>query len=120
MSLEVNLYYANWCSHCQRFKPEWELIKTKLDEHGISHNEYEDSVNKNAIEEAEVAGFPTIRIVKDNAAHEYTGARTAADLLSYLNITPTQQGGGSTSYHDKYLKYKAKYLHLKKLADEQS
>lgn len=121
MTIEVNLYYANWCGHCQKFKPEWEALKTKLDDLGITHNEYEDGQNKDEINAAKVKGFPTIRIKTDEDLIEYNGPRTAPDILNFMGISPAgnkSQTGGSSEYKGKYMKYKAKYLTLKKWMDE--
>jgi thiol-disulfide isomerase/thioredoxin len=122
---EVNLYYAEWCGHCKNFKPEWENLKTALDDLGISHNEYEEGSNKNAIEEAKVEGFPTIRIKVDKDEFDYSGPRTAPAILDFIGVVPEkmnskQTGGGdkASPYEARYLKYKAKYLSLKKWADE--
>jgi len=120
MTVEVNLYYADWCGHCQRFKPEWEVLKTKLDDLGISHAEYEDSRNKDQISEAKIQAFPTIRVKTGTDEIEYNGPRTAGEILNFIGVVPeekkNQQGGGSP-YKQKYMKYKAKYLSLKKWMD---
>ena len=29
--VKVILYYAEWCGHCQRFKPEWAKLKEELE-----------------------------------------------------------------------------------------
>ena len=54
---------------------------------------------------------------------DYSGPRTAPDILNFIGIVPeeaAQSGGeGEESYKANYLKYKAKYLSLKKWADEQ-
>lgn len=123
MTVEVNLYYAEWCGHCQKFKPEWENLKATLDDLGVSHNEYEDDTNKEEIKNAQVDGFPTIRIKVDKDEFDYSGPRTAPAILDYIGIIPDKvdQSGGSTNkspYEARYLKYKAKYLSLKKWADE--
>ena len=125
MTVEVNLYYAEWCGHCKNFKPEWENLKAALDDLGVSHNEYEDDMNKEEIKAAQVEGFPTIRIKVDKNEFDYSGPRTAPAILDYIGIVPEkmsqkQSGGGNkkSEYEARYLKYKAKYLSLKKWADE--
>ena len=44
-SVKVELYYANWCGHCNRFKPEWEKVKKEISEkYGGSCSEYEERI----------------------------------------------------------------------------
>lgn len=112
---EVKLYYANWCGHCTRFKPEWEAIKTKLQEHGIKHSEYEHGKDAEEVERANVKGFPTIRIAMNgNPEEDYTGERTADAILSAVGLLPQTGGSDEDPYKAKYLKYKEKYLALKR------
>ena len=119
MPTEVTLYYADWCEHCKKFKPEWDALKTTLDQLNIDHHEYEDAKDQQIISEDSVQGFPTIRIKKENDEYEYIGPRTASDLLQELGVQP--QVGGATGelvdFHEKYLKYKDKYASLKKWMD---
>lgn len=117
MPTKVSLYYANWCGHCNTFKPEWEALKNTLDQLNIEHDEFEESQNKKEVAEASIKGFPTIRISKDNSVYEYRGPRTAPDILYELGVQP-QVGGGfnpNVDWKTKYLKYKNKYLDLKHL-----
>lgn len=116
----VELYYAEWCKHCNDFKPEWEKIKKELDKLGIEHKEYEDGKNPDEIAAADVQGYPTIKITKD-IIYEYNGPRTFDDVLKEVKSvkspdskTVVQAGGAkSKNYFMKYKKYKAKYLSLK-------
>jgi thiol-disulfide isomerase/thioredoxin len=119
--MEVELYYANWCGHCKTFKPEWEVLKTKLNELGIRHNEFEESLNKQDVEKANISAFPTIRVKANGEQIEYNGRRSAADILNFLGVLPSnlnkKQTGGAASvdpFKQKYYKYKGKYLSLKK------
>jgi len=122
---EVILFHADWCGHCQAFKPQWEALKPILDQAGIKHSEYEDKKNKDKIKEAKIEGYPTIRIKKDNEEYEYMGPRSAIDILASLGVEPKVgqvpqtggailDGGKSSAYTRKYQKYKSKYLSLKK------
>lgn len=114
MPTELKYYYANWCGYCRNFKPEWEALKPILDKLKIKYSEYEESSSKNEIEKANIKGYPTIHIVKDNETNVYVGERTAGAILNELGVTPQMGGGLNIDYEKKYLKYKVKYYKLKK------
>jgi len=109
---KIELYYANWCGHCVKFKPTWDKLKVELDKHNISYNDYEDST-MNSQQKGSITGYPTIKITVDNIEKEYSGPRNVSNILSALEVSGTQSGGNSNYYH-KYLKYKRKYIALQK------
>ena len=129
---QISLYYANWCGHCQRFKPTWDQLKNKLGDK-VVFNDYEDGSNKEEIQQANIKGFPTIKITKNGNTYDYNGQRTIEALTTEL-FSNEQSGGGTlcnacdngicklhggydsedeNMYKLKYLKYKAKYMKLK-------
>jgi thiol-disulfide isomerase/thioredoxin len=87
------MFYANWCGHCQRTKPEFQKLKdsykgsvkilmidAELDEH------------KELVQSQNIKGFPTIRYYPsglDSSYSEYDGERQSESFLSYLQ---TQSG----------------------------
>lgn len=98
VSVEGTLFYANWCGHCIKFKPEWDKLKQKVHEMGgkfgenkITINEYEDSkVPKDIakIEGKDIRGYPTVKITVTlngkKTEYEYEGKRNMNDLLNHL------------------------------------
>ena len=99
---EITLYYAEWCGHCQQFKPTWEALKPMFDKHNIKHAEYEDNTNSDMITKAGIEGFPTIRIKKQGQEYDYSGQRTPDAILHEL-ITNLKGGGNSRRYKINYL-----------------
>lgn len=95
MSRNINaiLYYANWCGHCQRFKPEWERFTEKV------NNEFAGNVTVKSIEDSEISGglpvvdghqirgYPTVvfDVKSDNNSKqfEYNGKRNADALMEF-------------------------------------
>ena len=56
--------------------------------------------------------FPTIKVFNNGESEEYNGRRDKESIIDFLkNIN---QNGGSIDYYQKYIKYKNKYIELKK------
>ncbi len=135
--IKVELYYAEWCGHCQRFKPEWAKLKGELEKKGMKWAEYESEKDGQKMEEENIKGFPTIVIIMNGKKNEYDGQRTAVDIMSFVNGNGQNQDGkfkqcggtrqkktmrkgiktntkkSDSDYQLKYLKYKAKYMKIK-------
>lgn len=88
------MYYAEWCGHCKRAKPEFEQLiqkykgKVKIIAINAEADEYKDLVASQNIK-----GFPTIRYHTsglNSKYDEYNGNRTYSDFVEYLgNVTGT-------------------------------
>ena len=90
---KVTLYHADWCGHCKNFMPTWNALKKIFDQNNVKYDEYESDKNIEEIKNANVNGFPTIRISKNNKEYDYNGSRSPDDLLN--EILPNLQKGGS-------------------------
>ena len=83
-------FKANWCGHCNRFKPVWDEFvsecqqkneQTKLLELDIDNEE-----SKPLMEKHNVRGFPHVVLVEDNREDVvFTKDRTKEDLLAFLD-----------------------------------
>ena len=83
-------FKANWCGHCNRFKPVWDEFvsecqqkneQTKLLELDIDN---EDS--KPLMEKHNVRGFPHVVLIEDDHADiVFTKNRTKEDLHAFLD-----------------------------------
>lgn len=93
-SPKVELFYAEWCGHCQHFKPEWEKLKKMSKQNGIQCIEYESEKDAQKMEEENIEGFPTIRISMGGEKQEYNGERTAAAILMAIKEGSTSQNAG--------------------------
>ena len=136
---KVELYYAEWCHHCEVFLSEWDnVLVPMLQKEGITAIKYEEKKDSQKIEDENIQGYPTIKITKNGTTTEYNGPRKAELILDFIkngNLTKIQGGkfdqcGGSLNknfsyrkkkidnnddelYKIKYLKYKAKYMKLR-------
>lgn len=120
------LYCANWCHHCKKLIVEWEEVVSKVNElnktgkYDITLKKLEEGEMTEA-EKHSVDGFPTIKITKNGKTYDYTGKRTAKDILEELTkkdqsiATQTGGSGSKNGFFSKYSYYKQKYLQLKKI-----
>jgi thiol-disulfide isomerase/thioredoxin len=89
--LSLNLFKADWCGHCQNFKPVWEELKKNkiIDNKPIEYIEYNDK-DKAKWEKTNtgINGYPTI-ILKvgqkvGTKVIEYNGPRTVDDIIKFI------------------------------------
>jgi hypothetical protein len=103
------------------------IVKTLGKKTAVS---YEADQNPREIEKANVMGFPTIKISKNGNTYDYKGSRTYDAIIHEMNSnSKLKMSGGAKKQKKsskkkkneldgdlselKYLKYKAKYMHLK-------
>ena len=78
----IMLFYADWCGHCQNFKPIWEDIKnTNLN---INFKQFNEGVDVDEIKKYGIEGFPTIILETDNGLHRFEESRTKSNLIKFI------------------------------------
>jgi thiol-disulfide isomerase/thioredoxin len=93
-SPEFVMYYAEWCGHCKRAKPEFtKLMESYNGPIKLSMIDCEE--NKEIAEKQQIKGFPTIRYYPNGANlkeqeyisnyQEYSGGRTHFDFNQHLD-----------------------------------
>ena len=92
---KVTLYYADWCGHCNDFKPVWGELKKVFDKNDIKYEEYEDSKDEDIIGANNVSAYPTIHIENGPVKYEYKGGRDADSILR--EVVDLEQMGGSNN-----------------------
>ena len=93
----VVLIHAKWCGHCQRLEPEWNSMKSALDNNVNQHIIFEEIesadldtklplVSKTYLggKPLEYRGFPTIGSIRNGKFEMYGGGRTAPELLEWV------------------------------------
>jgi protein disulfide-isomerase A1 len=83
---QIYLFKAEWCGHCNRFKPEWK----KLQNNKNLQSKYEfitvdSNKDPTIVNEWKIDGFPTIMIKKGTDAVEYQGKNNADAIIEFLN-----------------------------------
>lgn len=83
------MYYAEWCGHCKRAKPEFQKLMESY--HGpvkLMMVDCEAPENAELVKSQDIKGFPTIRYYPsglNEKYEEYSGARTFPDFSEYVN-----------------------------------
>jgi thiol-disulfide isomerase/thioredoxin len=130
---KVILYHADWCGHCQTFKPEWQKFKQIITTNNLPITVMDFEQKKiPPTQMANITGFPTIIIHRGGKQEEYKDERTSDGLLRACQ--QIQKGGNysqqirvnrvssnnskfstelNLKYKRKYLKYKSKYINIK-------
>tara|TARA_B110001469_G_scaffold127594_1_gene149156 strand:+ start:4100 stop:4669 length:570 start_codon:yes stop_codon:yes gene_type:complete len=83
----VMVYTMKNCPHCVNLKPKWDMVKTQMNNDVAFNNVLSADIDSSAtplLTMPPVAGFPTIRILKEGKLHEYNGNREVDPILSYL------------------------------------
>jgi thiol-disulfide isomerase/thioredoxin len=91
---ELLFFFANWCPHCVKAKPEWE--SALADSNGKTINGYavkfkeidctsETSESEKMIDKYKVEGYPTIKLIKDGQVIEYDAKVTKSTIEEFLN-----------------------------------
>ena len=89
LNKELVLFSMKGCSHCEKLKPVWKLLKNNLGENQfIEIKEIVMQKRPDLIKKYNVATFPTILYLRDGKkVQEYKGDRTYKDLLRFTNYS---------------------------------
>jgi protein disulfide-isomerase A6 len=84
----LKLFYADWCGHCQRFKPVFDgELSDAVKKEGIPCTLEKIDCDKNSdmAKKYNIKGFPTLIFENEkNDVVEYQGERTADAIVKFL------------------------------------
>lgn len=94
----VVLYYADWCPHCVKFKPEFfsaasQANSAGLDAAFVSVNVDKQTAGSDCMTYKGVSGFPTVLLERDGTSPPfaaYNGSRNANDLIAWVKASLPQ------------------------------
>ena len=91
---ELLFFYADWCPHCKTAKPIWNDLKSEYQNKTINGyhvifteiNCSEESAEvEKLMNQYNVEGYPTIKLLKDGQIIEYDAKPSKATLTQFLN-----------------------------------
>ncbi|KAK9702113.1 Thioredoxin [Popillia japonica] len=95
------MFYAPWCGHCQKLKPEFEKAAKELADNDPPVTLIKvdcTAAGKSTCSEHEVDGYPLLKIFRNGEAGQtYSNARKAEDIINYMKL---QVGKSYTEFVD--------------------
>jgi thiol-disulfide isomerase/thioredoxin len=91
---ELLFFYANWCPHCKSAKPIWDNLKAEYENktingYKVTFTEIDCSEETTEVDKMmnqyNVEGYPTIKLLKDGQVIEYDAKPSQATLEQFLN-----------------------------------
>ncbi|CAE7827491.1 PDIL5-4 [Symbiodinium sp. CCMP2592] len=112
-------FFAGWCSHCQKFAPEWDQIAEKVhgkgdapgmkfpDKDGIERPIRLIKLNcvdfKETCVEKGIDAYPTLRLYKaDGSFTVYDGRRGEAEIVRWLERMAKMRSYGWGKHHETF------------------
>ena len=78
------MFYAPWCGHCKKFKPELEKAAAVLRKENLIVAKVDATVEKKLAEKYKVRGYPTVKFFKKGVATDYTAGRKEQDVINWM------------------------------------
>ena len=92
-SANLYFFYTDWCGFSKKAMPEWEALEEKLKESPVIGGTRVTPVRVNGDRDRalttlyQIEGYPTIKLETSSGLTDYSGKRTAGDILAFLQET---------------------------------
>lgn len=80
--VEMQLFYADWCHHCTRLKPDWEKAAAG-GKHVAVWTKIDCTNNRELARTYKIQSFPTIHRVFGNTRREFRAERTPEQMIQF-------------------------------------
>ena len=80
-----DLFSAPWCGHSRAMAPEWEKFAAANPNRSMK---IDCTASMDVCKEAEIMGFPTMKLIKGDASETYGGPRTKDAITAWLKERP--------------------------------
>jgi len=77
-------FYAPWCGHCKHLAPTYEQLATQL-KGKVNVAKIDCTIERELGNRFGIRGYPTIKYLREGKLYEYTGDRTVANFISFVN-----------------------------------
>lgn len=84
---QLVLFYANWCGHCKKMKPDWDSASQEVGNEKMIKVDVGEgtSEQKKMMEKYDVQGFPTILVFENGEYVSKHEERTKKSFLDFFN-----------------------------------
>ena len=86
---DIMLFYADWCPHCTKAKPEWNKVKDKfngktVNGYTLMFSEYNDK-DKDKMSKYSISSFPTIKLSKNGNIYNFDAKPSESTINQFIS-----------------------------------
>lgn len=84
---QLVLFYANWCGHCKKMKPDWDSASQEVGNEKMMKVDVGEGTpeQKKMMEKYDVQGFPTILVFENGEYVSKHEERSKKSFLDFFN-----------------------------------
>lgn len=79
------LFYAPWCGHCKKFKPEYEKAAASLRKENLILAKVDATAEKVLAGRFKIRGYPTVKFFVKGEPIDYNAGRTEKEVINWVH-----------------------------------